>query len=250
MRARSNVRRESISCKSGRNAVRGTLLVPEGAGPFPLLVYSHGYGYNMEVVDLERIAAHGVACCRFDFCGGSPFSRSGGRSTEMSVLTEARDLEAVMDLLLQDPRIDPGRVYLAGNSQGGFVSIIVAIERKRQVRGLFPMCPALVIADFRERYLGGGEPPRRMRIGNMTISRRYVEDAEDYHVFERMPEYGGPVVLFHGTADELVPIEYSRRAAKAFPHARLVEYPGEGHMLSGVSRQIEDVIMREIDSRQ
>ena len=33
----------------------------------------------------------------------------------------------------------------------------------------------------------------------------------------------------HGSDDEVVPISYSERAAKIFPHAELITYTNEGH---------------------
>ncbi len=47
-----------------------------------------------------------------------------------------------------------------------------------------------------------------------------------------MASFTMPTLIIHGTADQTVPIDPSARAAaKAIPHARLIEYEGEAHGL-------------------
>lgn len=79
------------------------------------------------------------------------------------------------------------------------------------------------------------------------MGRRYITDLDGYDVYEEMPSFRKPVHIYHGTADGMVPIEYSERAASAFPHALLTRCPGAGHMISasGYGRQVEDEIIRE-----
>lgn len=86
-------------------------------GKYPLVIYSHGYGYNMSLIDGERLAENGIAVYEFDFCGGSPYSKSDGKSTDMSVLTQAEDLDAVIEKLSGQPFVDNDKIYLSGGSQ-------------------------------------------------------------------------------------------------------------------------------------
>ena len=107
----------------------GVLQLPAGEGPVPLIILSHGFGGNhLNNMDYAAyFTAHGFAAFSLDFCGGGPDSRSGGTMTQMSVLTEADDLSAVVDRFTGDPRFS--RVFLWGASQGGFVSSCVAARR-------------------------------------------------------------------------------------------------------------------------
>ena len=79
--------------KSG-NVLRGTLYRPEGAaGPLPVALFAHEFGGHSHSPWWVRYATHlaaaGIAAYAFDFAGGGESSKSDGRTTDMSVLTEA-----------------------------------------------------------------------------------------------------------------------------------------------------------------
>ena len=93
-----NYRKEIIFCKNKKNQkIYGEAFIPNSTGKFPLIIFSHGYGYNSSFIDSKRLASNGISVYQFDFCGGSNYSRSEGKSTEMTVLTEADDLESVLE---------------------------------------------------------------------------------------------------------------------------------------------------------
>ena len=243
--------KKTIWCKNKRNQrIYGEAFIPDGTGEYPLVIYSHGYGYNMSFLEASRLAAAGIAVYEFDFCGGSPWSKSDGKSTEMSVLTEADDLEAVLDEMKKQDFVDEDRIYLCGGSQGGFVSIITGEHRQSDIAGLILFCPALVIADFEKEYLGGREMPERMRFSNMVISRKYYTDARDCDIYQLMERFKKPVLYYHGSRDEMVPTKYAYEAEKHFPDAKLTILPGAGHMLNyGFENQLfsemRDFILKE-----
>ena len=61
----------------------------------PAVIFSHGFGGNYQVGTqyARGLAAKGYVVYCFDFCGGSPDSRSDGSTLEMSIFTEQKDLE-------------------------------------------------------------------------------------------------------------------------------------------------------------
>lgn len=234
---------KEIYVQNETNRIYGVMYLPQGDGPFPLIIYSHGYAYNYEEYDLSKLAQHGIAAYRFDFCGGSVHSKSDGESTDMSVLTEASDLEAVLDEMKKLTYIDQNRIYLSGNSQGGFVSTIVGVNRKEDIDGLFLLCPGYVITEFSQMYrkIEGIE-----RFGKMMISEKYVNDGESYDLYNEIKKYDKPVVIYHGTKDGLVPIRYSKKAVKYFPNAKLIELNGAGHSFENKTSTfiVNDIIKR------
>lgn len=71
--------------------IYGVIYVPKGAGEqMPAVIFSHGFAGNYQVGTqyAQELAAHGYVVYCFDFCGGSPGSRSDGSTLEMSIFTE------------------------------------------------------------------------------------------------------------------------------------------------------------------
>ncbi|MBQ3706540.1 MAG: alpha/beta fold hydrolase [Clostridia bacterium] len=221
-----------FSFTRGNKRLFGELVTPAGEGPHPAVILCHGYGgnhtHNMGFA--AYFAENGFAAAAFDFAGGGWGNRSDGRSDEMSVLTEAEDLFAVMDGLGAMPEIDADNLFLFGQSQGGFVCSYAAGKRPQAVRGLVALFPAYVLQDdTRRRVPDPANIPARMEVMGMPLGAIYHRDALSFDIYDVIREYPGPALLFHGTADTLVPIAYSERAVKAFPSARLVAIEGAGH---------------------
>ena len=78
-----------------------------------------------------------------------------------------------------------------------------------------------------------------------TIGKLYLEDALSVDIYEKMGDYPGDVLIFHGTADSIVPLSYSERAVTTFPSAELVTIEGAGHGFSGEDDQY--VTKRSVD---
>ncbi|MGC4432177.1 cinnamoyl ester hydrolase, partial [Streptococcus suis] len=75
----------------------------------------------------DALARLGFIVYRFDFYGGSTRSKSGGTDMlAMSVLTEKRDLSAVVEKLSKESFVNTGAIALLGANQGGVVSTLFA----------------------------------------------------------------------------------------------------------------------------
>ncbi len=231
---------EVIYIQNGKNRIYGTMYKPDGTGVFPLVIYSHGYGYNDPIYSMQSLTQNGIAAFRFDFCGGSIGARSDGKSTDMSVLTEVSDLEAVLDAVRELSYIDVNRIYLSGHSQGGYVSTLVGVKRKDEIKGIFLLCPAYIIGEFNRLY---GTLHGPTRIGNLLISEKYEADSKKYNIYEEMKKCDIPVTIYHGTNDGMVPIGYSKQAITCFPNASLFEINGAGHIFLGDESEL---IVRDI----
>ena len=230
-------RMEEIVIQSPNGNVYGVLRLPERKTPVPLVILSHGFGGNHSL-DLDSAAYFnkaGFATFSLDFCGGGFNSRSSGTMLDMSVLTEAADLDAVIDHFRSDGRIS--EICLWGASQGGFVSAYVSARRPGDISAVVLEFPAIVLQDDSEkRRLPDGTFPETSSILGARISRKYDEDATSFNLYDLLPAYTGPVLILHGDQDPIVPLRYSEKAAETYANARLVVLPGQGHGFTGASK--------------
>lgn len=222
---------------SNNGKIYGALNVPATDTPVPLIILSHGFGGNLlgNKDYASYFFSQGFATYNFDFCGGGLGSRSDGTMLEMSVLTEAEDLNAIVDYFKADARFSA--IYLWGASQGGFVSALVASQRPDDIAKAVLEFPAIVLQDdAKARANEDGTFPESSRVMGMTISRKYNEDATSFDFYDVIGAYTSPVLILHGDKDPIVPLHYSERAVQVFPNAELVVMLGQGHGFMGKTR--------------
>ena len=219
-----------------RNGLKidGQLFVPE-LPCCPLLIISHGFGGNRNhgVVYAKALAENGIAVYIFDFIGGGDDIKSDGKMSEMSVLTEAADLNIVIDGLKKLEMFDSNNIFLSGRSQGGYVSTYVASQRD-DIQAMALFYPAYVIQDdVLKRTDNGTCFVPTSTFWDHTVSDLYDRDALSIDIFASMRKYDGKVLIIHGTADDIVPISYSYKALETFPHCELVSIEKAGHGFEG-----------------
>lgn len=240
-------RREELHCTYENIDIFGRLYIPEnGENNLPAVICSPGYGcIGSSMKDIAvSLAENGVIAYAFDFCGGSPYSKSSGKSTDMSILTLQDNLRHVIDMIGALDIVDSEHIYLCGESQGGFVSALTAAEMPQRIAGMFLIYPAFCIPD---QWLAMDpdnmkEPFRFM--GDMMLSRAYYDGVPRYDVYEHIRAFDKPVFIYHGDADGLVDISYGQRADKAFPNSVLTVIKGGGHGFGEKDRNfvINDIV--------
>jgi dienelactone hydrolase len=128
-----------------------TVFKPDGPGPFPIVVLSHGSPRSAEDRRSEgrqRLAAQSRRFVQMGFAVLVPtrrgYGESGGSWAESygtcrnpdyhaAGLETARDLGAAVDAVRGEPWADTGRVVLAGQSAGGFGSVAAASQGMKGV---------------------------------------------------------------------------------------------------------------------
>ncbi len=218
------ITKTAFSCAREGLTIRGYEYRPQGED-LPIAIVSHGFMANLSTVKhyAKRLAQLGYAAYCYDFNGGCVmFGRSDGKTTEMSVLTEVKDLSAVIDYACGLPYTNAERILLMGCSQGGFVSALTAAKLKDRIRKLVLFYPALCIQDDARngRMMWAKFDPKKvpavLRCGPMKLGRCYVTDVLEMDPFAQICGYQGEVLLVHGTADRIVDQRYSERAAGTY----------------------------------
>lgn len=124
---------------------------------------------------------------------------------------------------------DPARVSIVGWSYGGYAALqsgVIAPDLFRSIVAIAPVTDLVMLKATRTRY------------ADARLYRDFI--GEGPHVRDGSPAMGAelitaPVLMFHGTEDQNVDIEQSRRMRNALNAARhpaeLIEYPGLAHGL-------------------
>ena len=235
-----NYQTEEISAVREGFNIHGTLYVPGKEGPLPLVILCHGfYGNQYNVTDYAQyLSEHGYLTCTFDFVGGGPSIESDGQMTDMSVLTEARDLEVILARLQEDSRVDRDHIFLFGESQGGYVCTYAAGTHAEEIRGLVLLYPAYVMKQYAWQSVENMEEyPDTVEVLGATVSGMYIQDVLATDIYEVMKGYDKEVLILHGTNDSLVPISYSEEAAETFANATLERIEGAAHGFTGDDKQ-------------
>jgi pimeloyl-ACP methyl ester carboxylesterase len=224
--------REVVTVDCDRQTVWGVAYVPKlDREKYPLVVCAHGLGgsYKSCVGYARLLAMHGVAAYCFDFRGGGG-THSDGDSTDMTLMTEVTDVQAVLAAARQWDFVDPDRVVLLGKSHGGAASAIAAARRPNDVCGLILIYPGFMIHDaIHEMYGSLDEVPDTFTFKGHKVGRAYAEAVWDYDVYGEIGSYAKPVLLMHGDQDKIVPVSYSDRAAQAYLDADYFVIAGAGH---------------------
>ena len=242
-----------FECRRGHLTIRGTEYRPEGE-KLPAAIVCHGFMANRDSVRhyAQALAALGYCAFCFDFCGGSVMhtGKSDGETTDMSVLTEVRDLEAVIAYVQSLPHIGQA-LLLMGCSQGGFVSALTAARHPGLTDKLVLFYPALCIPDDAragKMMFARFDPrniPELFSCGPMKLGRCYAADVIGMDPLAEIKSYSGPVLIIHGSKDAIVPPEYSRQAQQAYPNATLHIIEGGAHGFSKAHDAIALEMLRD-----
>ena len=66
----------------------------------------------------------------------------------------------------------------------------------------------------------------------LKLGRKYIETALNLPIYETAMNYTGPVLILHGTHDQMVPYTYGERYHQNYKNSTLQLIPGENHGFS------------------
>lgn len=158
----------------------------------------------------------------------------------MTVLGELLDGMKVINFAQQ--QIKAKHIYLVGHSQGGVVSSMLAAYYRDVVEKLVLLAPAATLKDdaLKGNYQGSSFDPNHIpasvNVDGFTVGGNYFRTAQLLPIYEMAQHYTGPVLLIHGTADQIVSPEASRKYHAILPQSVLHLIDGTGHLLDGTRR--------------
>lgn len=204
-------RRVSVTASDGVK-LRGWYLPPSPnpgpRTPAPGLLWFYG---NMETVSglgpiIRELRPPGVALLILDYRG---YGESEGAPTEPGLY---HDAEAAWEFLASQPEVDANRIAVYGRSLGAAVALHLASTRR--VGAVVLESPFSTGAEMaREHY--PLLPSFILRLSLDNVGRASRIDA--------------PLLVLHGTADQIAPLRMGRAVAEAGRARELVLIEGAGH---------------------
>jgi len=211
------------------------------AGPLPLVVMPHGGPESRDTIDFDAVAqafaAQGWLVLQPNFRGSSGYGRrfaeAGHRQWAMRMQDDVTD--AVNDLV-QQGIADRRRIVIYGASYGGYAALAGAVVTPDLYRAAVSLAGVSDLDSFLNytRRKGGTDSAQyehwRTLMGDPGTDPAAIAAASPR---QRAAEIRIPILLMHGTADEVVPIAQSRMMKQALDAAgkrvRLVVFEGEDH---------------------
>jgi len=188
----------------------------------------------------ERFAAAGWAALWVDM------RAVRGSEGNFSIEGWVRDLQAVLDFRGRHPQLQDLPAVVVGSSAGGAVAA-TTVHRGAEVRGLALLAAPASWVSF------AGDPADALRRiieeAGMTVAPDVIEDpgpwADEFQGVATIAAIGHidvPVLIVHGTADSVVPVQHARLLAEAAPDAELRILEGAEHQLRKEPAAVEAVL--------
>lgn len=209
-----------------------------------VVILMHGFkgdlGYDENKI--LPVVAHalnqaGLPTLRFDFAG---CGKSDGKFEDMTVLSELLDGMKVIDFVRQT--VKAKHIYLFGHSQGGVVASMLAAYYRDVIEKLVLLATAVTLKDDAlvgecqgSRY-DPNHIPEFVMVGGFKVGGDYFRTAQLLPIYETAQHFAGPALLIHGTADQIVSPEATRKYHVIMPQSVLHLIDGEGHMFKGPHR--------------
>jgi dipeptidyl aminopeptidase/acylaminoacyl peptidase len=231
---------------SGGQAIQGWLAVPEGDGPFPLILDTHGGPQAVQAVnfrpDAQAWVDHGFAWASINYRGSTTF----GKAFEEQIWgnpgqLEVEDMVAACEYLVGEGVAAPDRVFLSGYSYGGYLTL--------QALGLRPDLWAgglagIAIADWALTYEDSAEALKQYCVaffgGTPDEKPEQYTRSSPITYAERVR---APVLIVQGRNDTRTParpIEVYEQKMKALGKQIQVHWFDAGH--AGPFAQVEQAI--------
>ena len=162
---------------------------------------------------------------------------------------EMDDLGGLIDHLfspefnLDDQEVDPTQLFLIGHSRGGSLVILKGYEDER-VRGVVTLAavsdleqrwPEEVLAQWKKdgvQYVQNSRTGQRMPLYYQLVEDYYAHQSR-FDVPQAIKNLGQPLLAFHGSDDETVPVQAAHDIRQWNGTARVEIIDGANHVFGG-----------------
>ena len=219
-----------------------------GTKKCPLCIVIHGLTGHMEethIVGVARLMNEmGIATLRVEMYG---HGKSGGDFYKHNLFKWLNNAMTVTDYAKSLPFVTD--LYVAGHSQGGVTTMMLAGMEPEVFRAAIPLSPGAMITSGARagellgiRFDPSHVPDTLYANPEQCISGNYVRAAQMLELDWAIKHYTGPVLIVHGDEDEAIPVHYSEEAAAKYADAELVIIKGDDHCYNYHLDQVLDAV--------
>jgi len=225
--------------------IQGWMGIPEGKGPFPTILHTHG-GPETETVEYFLPASqawldHGFAWLAINYRGSTGFGRAFREKIWGNPgYWELEDMAAARDWLIKEGIANPDKILLTGWSYGGYLTLLAlskypelwaggmagtaTVDWAAEYEDLSPALKGYSVALF------GGTPQEKLEQYLKSSPITYIENVK------------APVLIIQGRNDTRTParpVETYQARLEALGRPAELHWFDEGHLGGGVEQDIE-----------
>jgi alpha-beta hydrolase superfamily lysophospholipase len=249
--------KEHVWINSRNKRLSAMLHIPEGFNSgTPLVVCCHGFtgnkvGYNNLTSNIANfLEGNGYSVLRFDFLGSG--DSEGEFSTDTIVSGWRQDLSNVLAWVNTNQLFAQSPIILYGHSLGGLV-VLSHEDPTNEVAARIVFAPVTQpISNFQGTILGAalwskslaGETIENFFDKGFTLKSQFVQDLveNDYKPVVSASKLFTPLLVVHGTADVVVPIEGSQELVERYQGHKEFAITDFDHGAFGVQKELQNII--------
>ena len=217
----------------------GCINIPEGDGPFPVIVMFRGYVDQKEFKTCDGTKRAGEYFANAGFITLAPdFLGYGGSDAEAGNIFESRfqTYTTVLTLLesLNHPAIQPfnySSIFLWGHSNGGQIALTV-LEITQAEYPTVLWAPVSKPFPYSILYYTDESDDKGRIIRRELAKFEEDYDVEKYSLVNYLDRIKAPLELHQGTYDDAVPVVWSDELAKKIENIKYFKYSGADHNLN------------------
>ena len=260
---------ESATLTTPSGVIHGTIDLPSGTGPFPVVLIIAGSGptdrdgnsamlagkNNSLKMLAQSLATANIASLRFDKRGIAASAAAGPKEADIRFENYVDDAVAWVEQLRHDKRFST--VTIIGHSEGALIGAIAAARThpnafisvagvgrsaglvlREQINGKLPaqlfQSNEKILRELEAGRTTEDVPPALKSLYRASV-QPYLISWFKYNPAEIVVSIKEPILICQGTTDIQVAVEEAEALKKAAPSAKLVIIEGMNHVLKSVA---------------